>query len=457
MDPQSTAPQRQPRKSSRREFLKRGGEVAAGATLAASLVVPRVHAGEDNEIRLALIGCGGRGSGAVRDALSVAQVPVKLYAMADIFAERLQSKQEILGSRFDARIDVPPERQFVGFDAYRHAIDCLRPGDIAMLTAYAYSRPTHLEYAVEKGVNVFMEKPFAPDPAGLQRMLHAGRLAEQKNLKIAAGLMCRHSVSRQALMNKIADGELGEIQLIRSYRMSGDSRLNRRRPDQDELIWQMRNNGHFFWITSGRYVEWLIHQIDECCWLKNAWPVSAEGFGGQVADHNSCSQNLDLYSVEYTFADGTKAMVTYRAMPDCRTEFATYVHGTKRAAQFSGMTHRATVHTFKDQRVDEQLADWSPPGESETPWQAEWRVLLDSIRQDRTQNETERAVMSDMASIMGRAAVHTGQIVTWEQMMSSQFQFCPDVDRLDFGGVPPVHDDADGRYPVPIPGKWVET
>jgi predicted dehydrogenase len=431
--------------------------MAAGATLAATLAVPRVHAGEDNEIRLALIGCGGRGSGAVRDALSVAQVPVKLYAMADIFAERLQSKQEILGSRFDARIDVPPERQFVGFDAYRHAIDCLRPGDVAMLTAYAYSRPTHLEYAVEKGVNVFMEKPFAPDPAGLQRMLRAGQLAEQKNLKIAAGLMCRHSVSRQALINKIADGELGEILLIRSYRMSGDSRLNRRRPDQDELVWQMRNNGHFFWITSGRYVEWLIHQIDECCWLKNSWPVSAEGFGGQVADHNSCSQNLDLYSVEYTFADGTKAMVTYRSMSDCRMEFATYVHGTKRAAQFSGMTHRATVHTFKDQRVDEPLADWSPPDERETPWQAEWRVLLDSICQDRPQNETERAVMSDMASIMGRAAVHTGQIVTWEQMMNSQFQFCPDVDRLDFGSVPPVHDDADGRYPVPIPGKCVET
>ncbi len=154
-------------------------------------------------------------------------------------------------------------------------------------------------------------------------------------------------------------------------------------------------------------------------------PVSAEGFRGQAVDHSSCSQNVDLYAIEYTFADGTKAIVTYRAIPNCRTEFATYVHGTKRAAQFSGHTHPATVRTFRDQWIDDGNVVWSPPDESETPWQAEWQVLLDSIQNDRPQNETERAVMPDFASIMGRAAVHMGQMVTRDQLTSSDFHFLP--------------------------------
>ena len=153
---------------------------------------------------------------------------------------------------------------------YRHAIDTLRTGDIAVLTTNAYCRQTHLDYAVEKGVNVFMEKSFAPDPGGLRRMLRAGEAAKAKNLKIATGLMCRHSVARQAFINKVRDGELGDVQLIRAYRMGPSAHLDRRNPQgrQSELEWQIRNKTFFYWVSSGRLIEYLIHQIDECCWLK---------------------------------------------------------------------------------------------------------------------------------------------------------------------------------------------
>ncbi len=207
------------------------------------------------------------------------------------------------------KIDVPKERQFLGFDAYRKAIDCLRPGDVAMLTTHAGFRAVHLEYAVEKGVNVFMEKDFAADPGGVQQILRAGEAAEKKNLKIAAGLMGRHSSARQAMIQKIRDGAMGDIQLIRAYRMDSGYRMGPFPRNENELLWQLRP-GHpyqFLWSSGGIFIELMIHQIDECFWIKDAWPVSAHGVGGRFAGSTDCSQNLDSYSIEYTFADGTKA------------------------------------------------------------------------------------------------------------------------------------------------------
>src|ERR1051325_6237822 len=218
---------------SRRQFLARTGVLAATATLAAP-TLPYVHAAEDNTIRLALIGCGGRGSGAVSDAFDSAHGPVKLYVMADLFANRLESAHKVLSEKFGARVEVPPERQFIGFDAYRKAIDSLRRGDVAMLTGYAGFRPGQLEYAVKKGVNVFMEKSFAPDAPGLRRVIQAGEAAENKNLKIAAGLQCRHSVNRQELIKRIRDGILGDIQLIRALRMQPVGVLPKRSSTEPE-------------------------------------------------------------------------------------------------------------------------------------------------------------------------------------------------------------------------------
>jgi predicted dehydrogenase len=442
--------------STRRDFLRAGGTAAAASTLAAT-AVPRVHAAEDNTIRLALIGCGGRGSGAVANALSVPDGgPVKLYAMADLFGNRLERSHKALTKQFGDKIDVPADRQFLGFDAYKKAIDLLKPGDVAMITGYAGWRPVQLEYAVKKGVNVFMEKSFACDPPAARRIIAAGEAAKEKNLKVAAGLMCRHSVNRQELIKRIRDGELGDIHLIRAYRMQPVGPLRLKPEDEKELFWQIRNFTKFLWVSGGLYAEMDIHQIDEICWLADQMPVEAHGVGGRAKDSPDRSQNLDSFSAEWTFPDGCKATDVVRYLRNCHNEFATYVHGTKCAAQFSGNIHKGTVRVFKDQRIAKDNIAWEAPPEKFTPWQAEWNVLIDAIRNDKPHNEAKRAAESNLADIMSRAAIHSGQVITWDDAMASDFQFCPYIDEMDENSEPPIQPDEEGYYPVPIPGVWSE-
>jgi len=444
-------------KVNRREFLKQTGSLAAGAAVLGSLA-PVAFAQEDNTIRLALIGCGGRGAGAVGDALSVPDAgPIKLYAMADLYEDRMESRYKALQKGFPDKVDVAPGRKFIGFDAYRRAIDILRPGDVALCTTRAYIRPVHVEYAIRKGINVFMEKPFASDPGGLHRLLRAGELAEKKNIKVSAGLQCRHSPARQALIDKIRNGEMGEIPLIRANRLGGGGGLSNQGENSNKLMSQLQfGRIHLLWVGSGHMVDNLIHQIDECCWIKNAWPVSVEGLGGRVPRSKDLGQNIDIYSMEFTFADGTKAFCGFRRIAKTRSEFATFIHGTKCAAQFSGRTHAATVHMFKDQRIEKDNIVWTPTKDAYRPWQYEWNVFIDSIRNDRPHNETKRAVYSDLTSLMGRAACHIGQTVTWDQIMKSDFQFCNYLDDLDYDSPAPVKADENGQFPVPIPGQWKE-
>ena len=440
---------------SRRGFLKRSG-TAVAATALAGVAIPRVHAAGTDAIRLALIGSGNRGSGAVANALESANGPAKLVVMADLFEERLKRSHKALHDKFGDSVDVPADRQFIGFDAYKKAIDCLRPGDVAMLTGYAGFRAGQLEYAVEKGINVFMEKSFATDPPAVRRVIAAGEAAEKKNVKIAAGLQCRHSRNRQELIKRIREGEMGQIQLIRAYRMEGSGWMRPRPQEAKELQWQIRNRTGFYWVSGGYWVEMNIHQIDEICWLKGEYPVSAHGVGGRVPNSKDCGQNLDSFSMEWTFADGTKAYHVARYIPKCLYEFDTFVHGTKCAAQFSGPIHAGIVHTYKDQRCAPDNIAWEAEKEPITPWQAEWDDFFDSIRNDKPHNEAKRAALSNLVGIMGRAAVHMGRVITWEEAMKSDFRFCPNIDSLSDDSEPPVKADAEGRYPAPIPGQWTE-
>jgi predicted dehydrogenase len=441
--------------SSRREFLKWSGMLTAGSALA-GVAIPRVHAAEDNTIRLALVGSGHRGSGAVANAMSVPNEHVKLVAMADLFDQRLSAAHKALSREFGDRIDVPQDRRFLGFDAYRKAIDCLRPGDVALLTTWSGFRATHLEYAVEKGVNVFMEKSIAPDPVGIRRVLKAGEAAKAKNLKISTGLMCRHSAARQALIQKIRDGALGQVQLVRAYRMEFRPPLGARKAGDSELYWQIRNPERFLWVAGGYFHDRTIHLVDEMCWLKDTWPVAAHGVGGRNQESTDLSQNLDAYSIEYTFADGTKGMVVGRYYENCYPEFATFVHGTKCAAQFSGNIHAPLVQMHKDQRIARDNIVWEPAKERVSPYVEEWRVLLDAVRNNHPHNEVQRSAYSDLATIMGRAAVHSGKIVTWDEALASKFQFCPEIDRLTADSPAPAKADAAGRYAIPVPGRWSE-
>ena len=216
--------------TSRRQFLQRSGAAAVGASVLGQSI-PAVHAAENNTIRLSLIGCGGRGNGAVVNALNTSdQGPIELYAMADLDERKIEASLKPLTRKFPHGVNVAKDHIFLGFEAYKAAIDALRPGDIALCTTRAYIRPMHVEYAVKQGIHVFMEKPFSPDPVGLRRMLKAGELAEEKGVKIAAGLQCRHSPARAALVDKIGSGEMGELSYIRANRLTG----RRWMPDQRE-------------------------------------------------------------------------------------------------------------------------------------------------------------------------------------------------------------------------------
>lgn len=443
----------------RRSFLKQAGAVTAAASVAHGSP-PAVHAGEENTIRLALIGCGGRGNGAVVNAFNTSdQGPIKLYAAADLDERKIASSVEGLSRRYPAQVDVSDDRKFLGFDAYKKAIDSLRPGDVAMCTTRAYIRPVHVEYAVSKGINVFMEKPFACDPGGLQRMRAAGRKADEKGVKIAAGLQCRHSPARAALIDQIRSGELGDVSYVRANRLTGRRWMGAMGERSNVLREQLKfGKIHLLWIGSGHMVDNLIHQIDECCWVMDGWPVSCHGMGGREVGSTDRGQNLDTYSMEYTFADGRKAFCGFRRAKDGHDEFATYVHGSKRAAQFSGNVHRAVVHMYEDLRIDNNKIAWSPTPDAKNPWDYEWVDFIRAIRSNSPYNECERAVLADYSSLMGRAAAHHNRVVTWDEITGSQFQFCDHLDDLTGDSRPPASAiaDEDGYFPAPEAGKWVE-
>ena len=261
--------------SSRREFLRASGRVAAAAALTAG-VVPHVHAAENNTIQLALIGCGGRGTGAAADALSVKNGPLKLVALADVFPNRLKGSYEQLKGRGSDKVDVPADRQFVGFDAYQKAMDCLRPGDIAIFATPLAFRWVDFTYAIAKGLNVFMEKPLTADGPTSRKMFKLAEEATAKNLKVGVGLMSRHSRALEELAKRIQDGEIGDLVLIRGYRMHGavgSAQSGRRPGGMSEVAYQIQRFHSFLWASGGCFSDFYIHIIDHCGWMKGAWPI----------------------------------------------------------------------------------------------------------------------------------------------------------------------------------------
>src|SRR3974390_595479 len=295
--------------TSRRDFLINTSRFAAASALA-GVAIPAVHAAGSGLIQVGLGGCGGRGPGAAADALGTRSGPIKLVAMADVFESRLSSSFNELNKRFASQVDVPEERKFIGFDAYRKALDCLKPGDVAIFATPPAFRWVHFTYAIAKGLNVFMEKPVTVDGPTTRKMLALAEESEKKNLKVGVGLMIRHCKARQALHQKIEAGELGDLMLLRAYRMAGQAAHAGPKPDDlSEVLYQIRRFHSFLWASGGIFSDFNIHQIDECCWMKNAWPIKAHATGGRHYRGDSLDQNFDNYSVEYTYPDGSQLFI----------------------------------------------------------------------------------------------------------------------------------------------------
>lgn len=433
--------------NTRREFLANSGKAVAGAALA-SAIAARSYAAEDNTIKIALIGCGGRGTGAAREALST-RGPTRLWAMADFFPNRLRGSLESLRKGFADKVDVPPDRQFVGLDAFRKAMATLDKGSVVLLATPPAFRPMHFEHAVSKDLHVFMEKSFAVDAPGIRRVLRAGKEADRRNLKVAGGLMSRHYKPLEEAVQRIHDGAIGEVITAWAYRMHDPVGLSPKAPGMRELDYQITNYSCFTWLNGSFLVDWLIHNIDICCWVKNAWPVSVQGMGGRQV-RTEADQLFDHYGAEYTFPDGTRLFAQGRHIANCYGFFGDTIHGATGSGELGeGIP---SPRLFKGHRQTAANLIWRYQGPECNAYQVEHDLLFDAIRNNKPYNETERCARACLTAIMGRMACESGRTITYEQALASDRELAPALDTLTADAPPPVAPDSNGRYPVAMPG-----
>lgn len=449
--------------TTRRDFLKTTGSAAAVSALA-GVVLPHVHAQGSDQINVALIGCGGRGGGAANNALTAGKGRVKLKAMADVFDSKLRSSYEALTrSEVATSVEVTDDRKYIGFDGYKHAMDNLKPGDIAIFTTPLAFRWVHFTYAIEKKLNVFMEKPLTADGPTSRRMLKLAADASAKNLKVGVGLMSRHSRALQELQKRIQDGEIGDVVLLRGYRMHGPvgSMASLPKPAGiSEVMYQIQRFHSFIWASGGCFSDFYIHHIDHLCWMKNAWPVKAQALGGRHYRKSPegidyVDQNFDTYSVEYTFADGAKMYMDGRCIVGTKPIYNSWAHGSKGVAIVSKANDCGLPSsTYKGQLPDSEKRIWlsEVKKEEQDPYLNEWNDLLDAIRNNKPYNEVPRGVEASVATSMGRMAAHTGQEITFEEMLNHEHEYAPGADKMTMDGPAPLTPDANGRYPIPMPG-----
>lgn len=447
---------------SRRTFLDTSAKVTTASAFA-GLAVPHVFAAEDNTVEVALVGCGGRGTGAADQALSVVSLPTKLKAMADVFEYKQRESYKALNDKYGEkpeRMDVPEERRFLGFDAYKEAMDAIKPGGIVILTTPLAFRAVHYKYAIERGLHVFMEKPLTADGPTSKKMLELAAAADKKNLKCGVGLMVRHCRARQELWKRIQDGEIGDIIAMRSYRMHGPVAScfsTPKSPEKTEVNFQIERFHSFLWASGGLFSDFYIHFIDECCWMKNKWPVKAQAVGGRNYRGDYIDQNFDSYAVEYTFDDGTKFFFDGRTMLNCKNEEASYAHGSKGAAIISTSGHTpGRCRIYPDQRFKRGTELWSFPQPEQNPYQLEWDDLAAAIINNTPYNEVPRGVEASLVTSMGRMAAHTGREISYQDMLNNPHEFAPGVENMTAEGPAPVMSGPDGKYPIPEPGIKID-
>ncbi|MBL0742563.1 Gfo/Idh/MocA family protein [Chryseolinea lacunae] len=432
-------------KTTRRDFVKQS-TLLAGSLLAAPLVSNAGYFNSvDDTIKIALVGCGGRGTGAAVQALLTKQ-NVKLVAMADAFRDRLNDSYKALtdenseDGNVSARVNVPEDHKFVGFDAYSKAIAL---ADVVILTTPPGFRPIHFAEAIRQGKHVFMEKPVATDPAGIKSVLETAQLAKQKKLNVVVGLQRHYQNTYRELYKRVKDGMIGDITSGQVWWNNDGVWVKNREAGQTEMEYQMRNWYYFNWLCGDHINEQHIHNIDVMNWFKGAYPVRAQGMGGrQTRTGKEYGEIFDHHFVEFHYADGSILN------SQCRHQKGTYaivdemLVGTKGVVKCNAaeITHKGKV-----------LYAYGKQDKDPNPYQTEHDELFAAIAKGEFKFEdAERGAKSTMTSILGRMATYSGQVVEWDKAINSGISIMPT--RFAWDAAPPTLPDANGFYPIPTPG-----
>jgi len=415
------------KQTNRRDFIRGTTAAATGLALAGSLnIAQTAHAAGGDELKIALIGCGGRGTGAAHNHLSSCG-NVKLIALADAFADRANGCAKYLRKKHGDKVDLPAERIFVGFDAYKNVLAA--DPDIVLIATPPGFRPLHYAAAIKAGKHVFMEKPCCVDAPGFRSLNETNKLADEKNLKVVVGLQRRYQKSYLEGIKKIHDGELGDLTLLRAYWNGGPIWVRMRKPEQSEMEYQMRNWYHFVWLSGDHIVEQHVHNLDVCNWAKGDHPVEANGMGScHVRNNRGIGQIYDNHFVEFTYKDGTKLYSQCRQQPGTWNSVSEAIHGTKGVS--NGQSGRG----------------------GRNPLEREHMALVDAIRKDEKLNNGWYAATSSFTAVLGRMATYSGKIVKWDDAAANGPSEMPE--KFAFDANPPAMPDKDGNYPMPVPGRY---
>jgi predicted dehydrogenase len=445
----SDAPQKTAQ-GSRRDFLKTGTTVAATAAAISASSTPTLslaksaHAAGSDTVRIGLVGCGGRGAGAAIQAMNTTSGNVELVAVADVFADRLQSTVEQAKTEHGEKVRVNVDTSYIGFDAYKSVMDS--DADLVILATPPGFRPLHFEAAVNAGKHVFMEKPVAVDAPGIRKVLEFGKVAEEKNLLVQVGLQRRHERAYMETIDQLQNGIIGDLIYSQVYWNSNGVWERPRKPGDTELTYQMRNWYYFNWLCGDHIVEQHIHNIDVINWMMDGFPVKAQGQGGRLlrngVDHG---QIFDHHFVEYTYANGHKMFSQCRHMRRCYKQVSEHVVGTKGYADVS----TGTIYSPDGKEIFKCAEG---PG-TRLGHQQEHHDLFANLAQGILPNESEYGAKSTMTAILGRLATYSGLELNWDDAINSNVSLAENLEALEtFESEAPVQPDAKGKYPVARPG-----
>lgn len=429
--------------SSRRDFVKNTAIFTAGMLLPTMELSAMANVFNDKTLKLAIIGCGGRGTGAANQALK-ADENVVLVAMADAFEDQLNGSLLSLQKEFEGskKVNVQEKHRYVGFDAYKKAID---QADVVILATPPGFRPYHFEYAINAGKHVFMEKPVATDVPGIRKVLEMAKIAKDKKLNVVVGLQRRYQNNYLAIKQKIDEGKAGTITSGQVYWNSAGVWVRPRKPEQSEMEYQMRNWYYFNWLCGDHILEQHIHNIDVANWFIGEYPISAQGMGGRLVrtgrDHGEI---FDHHFVEFKYPSGAVISSQCRHQPGTWSKVGETFQSSNGTINMND-AGAASIVDHKGNNIFEYRGRNDP-----NPYQVEHDRLFASIRNKEVISDAENGAKSTMSAIMGRMATYSGQMINWEDSLKSEKILMPPV--ATWNDNPPTVPGEDGTYPIPIPG-----